>query len=105
MRWVKPILSTASSAHPEPVHAADDVNEEGKERRFEQADEEIIAVDDVRHACQVLRRRYIKQGLGNGGAADQAHDVGEKREQRQSDDQSDHPWHHQHLHGLDAPSL
>ena len=54
---------------------------------------------------QVLRRRNVEQELGNRGAADQAHDVGEEREQRQRDDESDHPRHHQHLHGLDAHHL
>ena len=57
--------------HPQSVHAADDRDEKGEDRRLDQADEHVAAIDRLMHALQILQRRYIEQRLRNQRAAEQ----------------------------------
>ena len=57
------------AAHAQPVHAADDGDDEREHGRLEQPDEEIALVDRVPHMDQVLRGCTPSSELADDRAA------------------------------------
>ena len=88
--------------HLQSLVAPDHGDDEGEDRRLDDADPERpnrVRSDEL---AGELEERYVENGGRHHGAAQESHDIGIEGEQRQHQDQSQDPGQHQHFHRIEA---
>ena len=84
------------------AHHADDI---GKDRRLDQSDEKSVEVNRLVQLAHEYRNGHSQIEIAHHGAADQAHQIGVKREKRKCDHQADHAWKDQNVDEVEAHGL